>query len=240
MTDLKIFKFSSTDSTSLRAREYINGGGELPALFTADSQTAGRGRMGRGFYSPSGEGLYMSLALEYEAGCDGVSITATAAVALRRVLAGYTNKTLSIKWVNDILADGKKTAGILAEAVADKDSGKIKAVIIGIGVNLTTDSFPEELKAIATCLDCGKIDRDALTLEISEELFRVSAEETDSLMQEYRRHSAVLGRELYYIKNGRRFDGVALEILNDGALRVIHSDNTEDILISGEITLRVK
>ncbi len=239
--DIKIFEFDITDSTNSRARAYIREGEMLPALFTAKEQSAGRGRQGKSFFSPKDTGLYMSLALPYsEELKSNTVITAAAAVALLRVLSEYTEKKLSVKWVNDILADSKKVAGILTESVADPKTSEIKAIIIGIGVNITTKSFPDELSGTVTSLGENPLDLKALAFEISNELISILKENINYVISEYRLHSAVLGKNIFYIKNGTRFDAEVTEILNDGSLKVLRSDQTEDILSSGEITLRIK
>ncbi len=236
---LSVFRYKTTESTNTLARDYIKNGGRLPALFTAKEQTAGRGRRGKSFYSPKDSGLYMSLAIPYSRE-NNVSLTCAVSVALLRVLSDKTDKALQIKWVNDLLADGKKVAGILTEAVTDPKSGKITAVIIGVGVNITTASFPDELCDIAGSLGKKSIDNEALSLDIASGILKILSEQNITIMEEYRRHSAVLGRDIYYIKNGLRYDARVLEILSDGALRVLKTDNEEDILSSGEISLRIK
>lgn len=239
--NLKSFHYDVTDSTNLRAREYINNNGVLPAIFVAKEQTKGRGRQGKNFYSPKNTGLYFSLALEWQDSFNTVSLTTAVSVALFRTLKDFTDKSLSIKWVNDILADGKKVAGILCEMVADKETGNPKAVVIGIGVNLSTKAFPEELKDIATALSNQVTDSEKLEKRLTIELYSVIFKESKaSVMNEYRKQSAVMGQDIYYIQNGKRFDAVVVAIDENGGLEVEHSDGTKATLTSGEITLRIK
>ena len=239
--NLKSFHYDVNDSTNLRAREYINNNGVLPAIFVAKEQTKGRGRQGKNFYSPKNTGLYFSLALEWQDSFNTVSLTTAVSVALFRTLKDFTDKSLSIKWVNDILADGKKVAGILCEMVADKENGNPKAVVIGIGVNLSTKAFPEELKDIATALSNETTDSKKLEKRLIIELYSVIFKESKaSVMNEYRKQSAVMGQDIYYIQNGKRFDAVVVGIDENGGLEVEHSDGTKATLTSGEITLRIK
>lgn len=239
---IKIFQFNSTDSTNLRAREYVLTGGALPALFTARAQTAGRGRRGRSFYSPKDSGLYMTLALPWdEALKNNVTLTTAVSVALVRSLSKHTEKSLSIKWINDIFADGKKTAGILCESVAEPTTGEVKAVIIGVGINLTTTDFPDDIGQDVTCICDKPLDREAITKELTEELFNVIYfDDKAELMNEYRQKSAVIGKDIYYIKDGEKFDALVLGIDDFGGLEVVHPDCTKTTLRSGEITLRIK
>ena len=242
LKDLNVFDFETCDSTNLRAREYVLSGGALPALFIADTQTAGRGRRGKSFYSPKGSGLYMTLALPWDEDLrNNVAITTAVSVAAVRVLAKHTEKTLSIKWVNDIFADSKKVAGILSEMVALPSTGEIKAVIIGIGVNLTTKDFPDDIKQDVTCLSDNPLDRKAITKELTEELLKVVySDDKTTVMEEYRKKSAVIGKEIYYIKDGEIFDARVIGIDDFGGLEIIHPNSAKATLTSGEITLRIK
>lgn len=240
--DIKVFDFETTDSTNTRAREYVRSGRGLPALFTAKGQTAGRGRKGRSFYSPADTGLYMTLALPWDESVkNNVALTCAVSVAAARALERFTDKTLTVKWVNDLLADGKKVAGILCETVADPSTNEINAVLIGIGVNLTTTVFPDDIGQSVTCLSDSQLDRQLIARELTDEFFNVIySEDRTSVMEEYRRLSAVIGRDIYYIKDGNRYDAKAVDINENGGLEVLHPDNTKAMLTSGEISLRLK
>ena len=239
--DLRLFEYDITDSTNTRAREYVSDGGLLPALFIANEQTSGRGRQGKCFYSPKNSGLYMTFAVSWDNAFKEVSLTTAVSVALLRALRNFTHKKLSIKWVNDILADGKKTAGILCETVADKNTNEIKAVLVGIGINLSTKDFPEDIKDTATCLSANIADRKAIADSITEQLEKVLyCESKTSVIKEYRTLSAVIGQDIYFIKNGIRYDATATGIDDNGGLEVEHPDGSKSTLTSGEITLRIK
>ncbi len=237
--DIKHFHYDTVDSTNRVAREYAAEGNALPALFTADGQTAGRGRLGRDFYSPKNTGLYMTLALPFTAAFEnGVALTAAVSVAAHRILAPLTEKKLTVKWVNDILADGKKAAGILCETVADTNG--IKAILIGIGINLSTESFPDEIIKTAGSLNIATPDCKKIAEAVSAEILLIQKEDSYKVLEEYKKLSAVIGRDIYYIKNGVRYDAKALDIDGKGGLTVQNSDGTVTTLTSGEITLRIK
>lgn len=233
MDNLKIFHYATVDSTNRVARDYLKSGGILPALFIAEEQTAGRGRQGKSFYSPKASGLYMTLAMPFDNADNGVALTVAVSLAVARVLSPLTDKKLTVKWVNDILADGKKAAGILCEAVFD-------SVLIGIGINLFTDRFPEDIESIASSLGIKDIDKRLLAEQIAAEIFKIIKESDAVLIEEYKRISAVLHKDIYYIKNGLRFDAKALDIDEKGGLVVENSDGTKITLNSGEITLRIR
>ena len=137
--DVRVFR--EVDSTNLRLKEAARAGmASAPCLLIADSQTAGRGRLGRTFVSPPGAGLYMSLLCAPPAGTGSGGVTILAAVAVCRAIEELTGLSPKIKWVNDLFLGGKKVCGILAE-------GLEAGVILGIGVNLISPpgGYPPEV-----------------------------------------------------------------------------------------------
>lgn len=240
---LRVIHLDSTESTNTLAKELVLTGEKGELLIVADSQTLGRGRSGKSFFSPSGRGLYMTQVLRPEfASADFTLITAAVSVAVSRAIEKVAGVTPSIKWVNDIFLGGKKLGGILCESVFS-GGGKLDAVIIGIGINLTGGDFPPELESIATSLG-GKADRNTLCAEIAKKLFSLS----DSLYSKtpnkdflnyYRSQSCVLGNDITYTRNGQSFSAVALSILDGGELKVRNSDGSIQILSGGEISLRL-
>lgn len=232
--------YREIDSTNAEAKRLVLAssccsGVKLPLLVTADCQTAGRGRRGRSFYSPADTGLYLSLVVPCSALETLVSVTTTAAVATARAIERVTGREVSIKWVNDLLLDGKKVCGILAEAINDPSGGRIAQVIVGIGVNLTTEDFPLELQGIAASLNTDA-PRTALAAAITDTFLDLLPRGGD--MDEYRRRSCVLGRAVHFEEAGVLYAGKAVAIEDDGALVVHCNDGSVRILRSGEITLR--
>ena len=227
------------DSTNTDAKKRIMSGAQYPLLVLSDSQSAGRGRMGRSFYSPSRTGLYMSLAFEAQGGLsDTVGLTSAAAVAAVRAIRSVCGVETGIKWVNDIYLDGKKIAGILCESFFFEDK---LFVIVGIGVNLATESFPEELADIAGSLNAESSLRRELADVICNEFFSLLAlDENSQFMTEYKKHSVVLGKDVNFIENGVSYSGIAEDILDNGALVVLLDDGSRHTLASGEISLRLR
>ena len=172
---MPIFTYDMVDSTNNAAKRYFLDGGILPALFIADGQTAGRGRNGRSFFSPSGAGLYMSLALPINTSPDkAISFTAIAAVAVCKAIEQLTDIRPAIKWVNDIYVSERKVCGILVEAMPDKDGNM--AAVIGIGINVLGVDFPEELRDIAGSVEsqCGvSLSRAELCTAVYDELLEI-------------------------------------------------------------------
>ncbi len=230
--------FSEIDSTNNEAkRRAFDGAGE-PALIIAERQSAGRGRMGRSFYSPEGTGLYMSLLLSIDGGFQNtVGITSAAAVAVVRAIRKVCGVETGIKWVNDIYLDNKKIAGILAESFS---FGERFFTVIGIGVNMYTSEFPDELQGRAGSIMAKEGNRSELAIVITEELVSlIRGLPNKDFMQEYRESSIVLGKEVNFVENGESFSGFAESISDEGALTVILENRDTHILKSGEISLRV-
>lgn len=231
--------FSELDSTNNEAKRRAFDGVDKPALIIAEKQSAGRGRMGRSFYSPDGTGLYMSLLLSIDGGFQNtVGITSAAAVATVRAIRRVCGVETGIKWVNDIYLDNKKIAGILAESFS---VGESFFTVIGIGVNMYTSEFPDELQGRAGSIMAKDGNRSELAIAITEELVSlIRGLPNKDFMQEYRKNSIVLGKEVSFVENGESFSGFADSISDDGALTVILENRDTHILKSGEISLRVK
>ena len=239
-TPLSLSLFSEIDSTNSEAKRHAVGGGQAPALFLAEAQTAGRGRMGRSFFSPMDTGIYLSLLLRTDASLsDPITATTASAVAVRQAILSVTGISVGIKWVNDLYFRGKKVCGILAESFFLGDE---RYLIVGVGVNLSTAVFPEELTDIAGALLSEPTDlRDALVAEIALRLYRILTKtESKSFLEDYRANSIVLGKPMTYTQNGISREGVAEQIDEDGHLFVRHADGTHALLSSGEISLRMK
>ncbi len=138
--------YEKTESTNTLAKEFIAKNCVDGTLIIAKEQTAGKGRLGRSFSSPAGEGLYMSLILKPDVPLEIISqITIPIAQALIETLKKVCNIPAQIKWPNDILINGKKVAGILTEL-------KNEYVIIGIGININNSVFSDSIAATATSL----------------------------------------------------------------------------------------
>ncbi len=234
--NVDILHFDCIDSTNLEAKRQIKSGAKLPLVIVADGQTAGKGRMGRTFYSPDNTGLYMSFIYEPKTDLsDSVTVTSAAAVAVVRAIEELTNLKPQIKWVNDIYIEGKKVCGILTEAVTAEKT----AIIVGIGVNITTDDFPDEIKNTAISLNIA-VDKFALLKKIVKHLSElIDGLPYGTFLPEYKTKSMVIGKEVYFIKNGETKEGVAVDINRDGALIVKTADGIVN-LSTGEISLVMK
>lgn len=241
LPDMQVLCLSVTDSTNDQAKRLLREGLTRPLLVTAESQTGGRGRQGKSFYSPPGTGLYLSVAVFPQAPPESaVHATTAAAVAVCRAVRQVLGVPARIKWVNDIYLDGKKCGGILTEAQTDSGTGLVRSLVIGVGLNLRTAAFPGELADTAGSLWPEQGDRERLAAGIAGELVRLTGDLRDrTWMEDYRRWSLVLGRDVVYWRDGAARSGRALEIADNGGLLVERPDGTRELLQSGEITLRL-
>ncbi len=237
---LPVYVLPTVDSTNAEAKRILSQQAAKRFLVVAEEQTAGRGRLGRGFYSPKAAGLYMTLVMSPDALADDVvGMTSFAAVCTVEAIQELTGKTPQIKWVNDLYLDGKKITGILTEAVSDVETGMVSHVLVGIGVDLRPCEVPEELKGVVGNLDCRSGIRNPLAAGIANRLLTFGQGMTDA-MNRYRKYSLVLGKDVYYTKSGREYRGRAVDIDDRGALVVHRDDGSIDLLQSGEISLRVQ
>lgn len=237
--DIKVYK--TIDSTNTQAKRDVTNGAVRDAIYVSNEQTGGRGRSGKSFYSPKSSGLYFSFVLHPKVSlAESVCLTSAAAVAVCDAIENTTKKHPKIKWVNDIFIDNKKICGILTEAVSDFESGNIQAVIVGIGINLTTKIFPEDIKDIASCLG-ESIDKNQFVADIYKRLREFCSMLPErSFMDAYRAYSLVLGNTVNFNRNGKNYIAEAKDILDDGSLVVLTDEHERIVLQSGEISIKLK
>ena len=243
--EIKIIEYGIIDSTNLQARRLIEGasGEEIqPTVLLAEGQTAGRGRLGRSFYSPTDTGLYTSLIIESPSSLDKLlSLTALAAVAASEAIEAAFGINVGIKWVNDLYYNERKIAGILAESCI---SGTKRYIILGIGINLSTESFPDDILLKAGSLGVTKVTAKAKR-ELATDLFArlldlLECDDTSRAMDIYRARSTVIGKRVSFLQNGRENTATALGVTDLGALTV-RLDSGETLeLASGEISIFVQ
>lgn len=239
-----IFFYESTDSTNQRAREYARDNPEKRecTVFIADSQTAGRGRRGRKFFSEGGAGIYISFLLyPKERGALATKITALAAVAAARAIERTTGLCAGIKWVNDLYINGKKLAGILAECEMSQ-SGEISHLVLGMGINVYKTELPSEIRDIATSIEEAGVrtEREKLTAELISTLTESLLElDSPEIHKEYKERLVVLGREIKVLKGGESYSARALDVTEDYSLLVELENGTRETLLSGEISTKI-
>lgn len=242
----EIVVYKSLVSTNLEAKKRALDGAGEGLLVLAEEQTGGRGRRGRNFASPIGTGIYMSFLFRPspELSSDVVLITTAASVAVCRAIRDVLHEEPSIKWVNDVYLQGKKVCGILTEAVSDFESGRIDTVVVGIGINYREpkDGFPPEIRDVAgaVCAEDSPAPRNVLVAAVANELFSLYEGLSDkAYMEDYRRWSNVLGKNVRFTSGNDWAYGQAVDIDEDGGLIIRMEDGSEQVLRTGEITLRV-
>jgi len=225
------------------------------SVVIAEQQTAGRGRLGRSFYSPAGTGVYLSILYVPEKGIiQPARMTTAAAVAVCRSLETLYGVKAGIKWVNDVFVGGKKVCGILTEGVSNFETGIIETAIVGIGVNITdgADGFPAEIAGVAGSVlgktSSSRITRNELAAAIVRETLSIyDMEESGdgsgiaAVMREYRNRSLIIGKavEVFPVpgRTGNAYKAVAVDV-DDQARLIVQNDKGERIALqSGEITL---
>ena len=244
--DVRIDIYDELESTNQTAKkEAMMGEAGHGAFVIARSQTAGRGRRGREFYSPADAGLYMSVILKPQGTLhDSLLITTAAAVAVYRAVEQICGIQLDIKWVNDLFYHGRKVCGILTEAVTDFESGNIDFVVVGIGLNLYQDSdtLPTELQKIAGALYTDReaadtADRNRLAAVIVNELRKETRDL--KLSPDYISHNMIPGHEITITDGNSSRKAFALEICQDGRLKVREENGEETVLAFGEVSVSV-
>ena len=240
--NIKVFK--EVDSTSREAKALAMNKAAHGTTVISDFQTRGKGRNNKGFFSPPGSGLYMSMILhpEFLDYSKPTAITAYAAVCVCEVIEDICDMKPSIKWVNDIFLDGKKICGILTEATTVFENQSIGEIILGIGVNVSTkpDDFPENIRgSVGSLYPDGNplVTRNRLAAEIvNRVLFSLSMKEAE-LFERYRKRLFILGTDISVVQGRQNYRAKALDIDNNGYLIVQAEDGEIMTLSSGEISI---
>ena len=237
--------FEETTSTNDLMARLARGGVKEGVVIFAESQTKGRGRMGRRWISPARKGLWFSVLLRPDISPQAATqLTVASATALARAITLQTGIVPEIKWPNDILIRGKKIAGILTEMSAELDH--LKEVILGIGidVNLEANEFPPALRKIATSLriESGQmVDRAGLAVAILRELDRdyerIKRGEFDVVAEQWREHCSTIGAQVSIRVGDRVVRGRAEALDADGALLLRGQHGHLERIIGGDVTM---
>jgi BirA family biotin operon repressor/biotin-[acetyl-CoA-carboxylase] ligase len=241
--DIRVFE--QTTSTNDVIEKLARDGVKEGVVVFAESQTRGRGRLGRKWMSPARKGLWFSILLRPElTPGEATRLTVASGTALRRAIERQTGIKPEIKWPNDILINGRKTAGILTEMNAELD--RVKYVILGIGVdvNLTSGDFPADLRKQATSLraELGKpVSRAELAVTILRELdrdyARMSAGEFGAIADEWEEHCTTIGQRIIIRTGDRQIQGCAESLGEDGALLLRTEHGRLERIIGGDVTV---
>ena len=246
--ELRLRCFAEIGSTNTALKELANRGEAAGLALVAGRQTAGRGRMGRSFFSPEDSGVYLSLLLRPSLpASEATAITACAAVAVAETLEELSGRKAEIKWVNDLLMAGKKVCGILTEASLDCENGQLSYAVVGIGVNALEPEggFPEELRDIAGAVFPERSLpelRCRLAAGILDRLWLYcGGDGLQDCFAGYHDRSLVLGREVELLSPGKDPEpALVLDLERDYSLRVRLADGEERKVLSGEVRVRLE
>ena len=233
-------------STNTVLRELAAIGVPEGYVIAAEEQTAGKGRLGRGFHSPAGCGAYFSLLLRPGPKSGETSlITSAAAVAVARAIDEVFNIRAGIKWVNDLYVGDKKVCGILTEATMDMESGSIDNAVLGVGINITKPEtgYPEDIGDVASSLISEKGGKDSgrcrLIASVLDNFWMIYLNLSKrEFLDEYRERSIVLGRDILVLSARDTKPAHALAIDDECRLIVRYENGETATLGTGEVSVR--
>ena len=223
----------SVDSTNVYARTLIQQGFGEGAAVIADSQTRGRGRFGKNWYSPPEMGVWMSVILPSMKNDDSfVNMSYISTLSVVEALNDAAKLKTEIKWPNDVLIKQKKIAGILSEIVKLNDKKSFIVSGIGVNINYEYEKFPPELREVATSLSIvtgSKFPRERIVasiLNILEKNYSAAIENgTDYIFTEWMKRCTTIGRRIRVVQSEKYFEGTAESIKPDGRLIIRDSRN---------------
>ena len=236
--------YETIDSTNAQAKRLAEAGYGDGTLIVADHQEAGRGRRGRSWETPAGTNIAMSLLLKPEINPNNASmITLVAALAVSKAITQITGEPAPIKWPNDIVMNGKKVCGILTEMSAQFDY--VNHIVVGIGINVNIESFPEEIAETATSLriETGKqISRAELIEAVWEQIETVyevylQTQDLRNLVKEYDARLINMHRNVKVLDPKEPFEGRAMGITPRGEL-MVDTWESRKLVSSGEVSVR--
>ena len=241
----RVLFLEETDSTNIQAKKQAEAGAEHGLLVVAEKQSAGKGRRGRGWNSPSGKNAYFSILLRPEIRPEHAPmLTLVMAVSVVQAVKEIADVQAMIKWPNDVILNGKKICGILTEMSSEIDY--VNHVVIGAGINVNEEVFPDEIKEKATSLFCetGNRYRRAEIAACAVEKFEdnysrfIKTEDISLLKEEYEEALVNRGKKVLIIEPSGEYEGTALGINRHGELLVEHEDGRRDAIFAGEVSVR--
>lgn len=244
---LDIHVYPTVTSTNTVLKEMAEQGASEGTVIIAEEQTAGKGRMGKSFFSPSKTGIYISILLRPEISAEeSLFLTTSAAVATAKAIEDVSEKNAQIKWVNDVFIDNKKVCGILTEGAFNVETNKLDYAIVGIGINICfpEGGFPDEINNIATAIFDKATDsinkRSILIAHLLDYFMEYYKEfHTRDYVKEYIHRSMLLGKEINIIDGNQNIPAIAVEIDKKCRLKVKLQDGSTRWLSSGEVSIRL-
>ena len=241
----EVLYFDTIDSTNIKAQELAEKGYQSGTLVVADKQESGKGRRGRSWVSPSGTGIFMTLMIKPDINPNNASmLTLVAALAVAKAITSVTGEEAMIKWPNDIVVNGKKVCGILTEMNAQFDY--INNIVVGIGINVHNESFPEEISQMASSLmiEAGgkrfhRAQIIAETMSYFEQYYDtfLKTQDLSALVREYDELLVNRNKSVRVLDPKEPFDGKAMGITPKGEL-IVDTWESRKLVSSGEVSVR--
>lgn len=241
----EVLYFDTIDSTNTKAQEIAEKGYPSGTLVVADKQESGKGRRGRSWVSPSGTGIFMTLMIKPDINPNNASmLTLVAALAVAKAITSVTGEEAMIKWPNDIVVNGKKVCGILTEMNAQFDY--INHIVVGIGINVHNESFPEEISQMASSLmiEAGgkrfhRAQIIAETMSYFEQYYDtfLKTQDLSALVREYDELLVNRNKSVRVLDPKEPFDGKAMGITPKGEL-IVDTWESRKLVSSGEVSVR--
>lgn len=238
--------YNCIDSTNDEAKRLAAKGAPHGTVLIADRQTKGRGRMGRTFQSPGGKGIYLSVILRPDCKPDRLMhLTCAVAVAMCDAVETVCGVRPGVKWINDLILNGRKLGGILTE-MSLAANGSVQYAVVGIGINCSQkeEDFPPELREIAVSLETA-LGKPVSRAALAAEMVRALAYMADNLQTKkftlldiYRSDCITIGKEVMVHSSQESCRGFAVDVDSDGALVVRFSDGSMHTVQSGEVSVR--
>lgn len=241
----EVLYFDTIDSTNTKAQELAEKGYPSGTLVVADKQESGKGRRGRSWVSPSGTGIFMTLMIKPDINPNNASmLTLVAALAVAKAITSVTGEEAMIKWPNDIVVNSKKVCGILTEMNAQFDY--INHIVVGIGINVHNESFPEEISQMASSLmiEAGgkrfhRAQIIADTMSYFEQYYDtfLKTQDLSALVREYDELLVNRNKSVRVLDPKEPFDGKAMGITPKGEL-IVDTWESRKLVSSGEVSVR--
>ena len=245
-SSLDIQVLSEVGSTNDFLREKAIAGYSEGTVLVAGMQTDGKGRLGRRFYSPADTGVYMSILLRPSdiPPSKALRLTTAAAVAVCRAIESVSGKDPKIKWVNDVYLDNRKVCGILTEGAVSLESGSLDYVVLGVGINVyrPEKGFPADIEDIAGYIFDEKTSngKNMIAAAFLNNFMKIyQSGDFESYIDEYRKRSFVIKKNINVINDGSIRKAFALDIDDNCRLIVCFEDGTMEHLDAGEISIRL-
>lgn len=241
----EIVCYEETDSTNNRAKEAGEKGAPHGMLFVSDKQTAGKGRRGHTWVSPSGTSIYMTLLLRPEIiPSKAPMLTLVMGLSVAEGICQITGEKAGIKWPNDIVVNRKKVCGILTEMATEIQY--VNYVVIGVGININQQEFPEELSKMATslCLEYGQHYRRADIIAAVMERFEknyetfMKTQDLSGLREAYNDILVNYNQKVRVLEPGNEYEAMAEGIDRMGELIVRLADGQKKAVFAGEVSVR--